>query len=50
MTIGGHIELVVSTFMSSVDNRLNPALHGKGNATVTSDGFVVKMTVMFVLN
>ena len=42
VSLGGHIELVVSTFTSSVDNRLNLALNRKGNATVTSDGFVDK--------
>jgi hypothetical protein len=30
-----HFELAVSTFMSSVDNNLHPALCGKGNAAVT---------------
>ena len=50
VSLAGHIELVVFTSTSSVDNRLNPALHCKGNATVTSDGFVDKMTAMAVLN
>ena len=30
-----HFELAVSTFMSSVDNNLPPALCGKGNTAVT---------------
>ena len=35
VNVDRHFELALSTFTSSVDNHLPPALCGKGNATVT---------------
>jgi hypothetical protein len=37
LNLTGDIELVVSMLMTTIDNRLNPALHRKGNAAVTFD-------------
>ena len=37
VTVSGHTDLVGSTLMVGVDNRLGSALHCKGNVTVTSD-------------
>ena len=34
-SVAGHVELVVSRFMSTVDKRLSCAFSDKGNATVT---------------
>lgn len=36
VTVSGHTDLAGSTLMVGVDNRLAPALHCKGNVTVTS--------------